>query len=281
MLRNHVNIIYVTRRITLHRRVVVDELIDLIVSDREREHVFPRVNSLLATVGYAALHQLYERMAEQLGMYPQVLAIRQLHRYRIRQIPNAQLQRRTIRDLVRDIFSNRHRLRIRFLVGNLHQGHMILGHRMHLGNMHQRISKHARHVPIHFHHHAIAVPHRRGSIVIICPQAEMPRSVHRRNRHNEGIYMNAFGQRPRNVAEVDRNVVEVFAPLGNSQFHHLAVWIAHKKTSCVYFGQHFWPDQRFFAVFHRMLVIQIQILEFAGFNAVGHRARQSSGHPHG
>ena len=61
---------------------------------------------------------------------------------------------------------------------------------------------------------------------------------------------------------------------------HLAVRVAHEKAPRIHFGQYFRPDQRFFAVFHGMLVIQIQILQVARKNAVGNGPGQPSGHAH-
>src|ERR1700747_2613238 len=84
----------------------------------------------------------------------------------------------------------------------------------------------------------------------------------------------------RDIRKVDGHIAQVLSSFGETDADDLAVGLSHKEAAGVHLCEDFRADQGFRAVPHRMLEIEIQVLQIAGDDAVSYRFRQATWHAH-
>ena len=64
VLRDYVDVVDIGRCVALHRRVVINKFVHLVIANGKCEYVFTRMNRLFSPIRHTALHQMHQSVTE-------------------------------------------------------------------------------------------------------------------------------------------------------------------------------------------------------------------------
>src|SRR5215469_9393811 len=106
----------------------------------------------------------------------------------------------------------------------------------------------------------------------------MTRLVHGRDSHDESVDFDVLGRGARVIRKVDGHVAQILSSFSESDVYDFAVGFAHEEATCVHIFEHFGTDQGFRAVLHRVLEIEIQVLQIASQDPISYGFRKATWH---
>ncbi len=157
----------------------------------EGRHQLARQQRLAAPGDDARLHQVHHPVGHHLRVQPEVLVARELGQHRVRNLPDAQLQRGPVGNQPGDVAANLLGDGVLLLVGAL-QERLVHRHQpVHAAHVEERVPVRARHVRVDLGEQQRGRLHRRADDVHGHPQAHVPVRVRRAHLEQGHVHPDA------------------------------------------------------------------------------------------